>query len=139
MRELLRLAAERGISVHATHDLPPGWRGCWEPAHRRIWFRFSLTPAERRSTIAHELGHEFYGDTCSTDVAERRAKHYAAALLIDPAEYARLESIDDSVDGMAEAFDVTVQVIEDFRALCLKPIGAAVYVKTPRARERRVA
>ena len=139
MRELLRLAAERGITVHATHALPDGWRGCWEPARRRIWFRYSLTPAERRSTIAHELGHEFFGDTCTSEAAERRAKHYAAALLIDPDEYAQLSAVDPDVEAIADAFTVTVEVIQNFQRYCLKTIGDRVYVKRPLEREERVA
>jgi Zn-dependent peptidase ImmA (M78 family) len=139
VRDLLRLAAERDIEVHATHNLPTGWLGCWDPTPRRIWFHYDLTAAERRVVIAHELGHEFYGDECQDDGHDWRADHYAAALLIDVDEYARLVQIDPDIESLADAFRVTGDCIIDFQRYCLKQIGGRVYVKRPRTIERRVA
>lgn len=138
MRELLELAAARGLTVHATH-MPIGYLGFWDPASARIWFDIGLTPAERRVVIAHELGHEFYGDCCDSDRAEARANAYAAALLIDPADYATLEASGADLESIADELTVTVECVRDFRHHCLRQVGRSVYVKRPRDRERRVA
>lgn len=128
MRELLRIARERGLTVHATH-MPDGYLGYYEPDARRIWFDIRLTIAERRVTIAHELGHEYYGDVCSSRRAEHRADAYAAHLLVDPVEYARLEMYESDIETMAEAFAVTEDCIRDFRRFCLYPMGGRTYLR----------
>jgi len=138
MRDLLAIAKARGLTVHATH-MPPGWLGSYNHETRRIFFDLGLTPAERRVTIAHELGHEFYGDRCSSPEAEDKADAYAASLLIDPEEYCELERIDPDVESLADAFVVTVECIRNFQRFCLKPIGGSVYVKQTNQRERRIA
>lgn len=138
MRDLLRLAAARGLSVHATH-MPPGMLGALDSAAGRIWFDVGLTPCERRVVIAHELGHYYYGDECQNDRTDWRADYYAAALLVDPHEYARLERIDSDVDALADAFGVTPELIRDFQRYCLKSVGSRVYLKRPHARERHIA
>jgi len=126
MRDLLRRAAEEGLTVHACR-LPPGLLGCYEPDASRIWFDLGLTPAERRSVIAHELGHHYYRHRESTPSNERAADRYAAAMLIDPAEYARLEPIHPDADTLADELQVTVTVIEAFRRLVLTRVGDITY------------
>lgn len=128
MRDLLRLAAEEGLTVHACH-LPEGMLGCYQPDSARIWFDLRLTPAERRSVIAHELGHHRYGDRTSTPAAERRADRFAASLLIDPAEYARIERIHSDVWTIADELQVTVKIVEAYRAQCLERIGEVTRVR----------
>lgn len=128
MRELLRLAAEQGLTVHACH-LPEGMLGCYEPDSARIWFDLRLTPFERRSVIAHELGHHHYGDRASTPAIERRADRYAATLLIDPAAYARIERIHPDAATIADEMQVTVKIIEAFRAHCLERRGEVTTVR----------
>lgn len=135
---ILKYAGERGLRVHATH-MPPGVLGYYEPAAARIWFDLSLTPAERHSVIAHEIGHHHYGHTCDGSRAEREADFFAASLLVDPEEYARLERISTDVNFLADEFGVTVQVIRDFQRYCLKRIGDRVYSKRTRDGERRIA
>lgn len=128
MRELLRLAADQGLTVHACR-LPEGMLGCYEPDSARIWFDLRLTPAERRSVIAHELGHHHYGDRASTPAAERRADRFAASLLIDPAEYARIERIHPDVATIADELQVTAKIVEAFRAQCLERVGEVTAVR----------
>ncbi len=128
MRELLRRAADEGLTVHACR-LPPGMLGCYEPDASRIWFDLGLTPAERRSVIAHELGHHFYRHRESTPRNERAADRYAASLLIDPEEYARLEPIHPDADTIADELQVTVKIVEAYRALVLARVGDVTYVR----------
>ncbi|TXK17186.1 ImmA/IrrE family metallo-endopeptidase [Homoserinibacter sp. GY 40078] len=120
MLELLRLASERGVTVHACH-LPGDMLGCYEPGAERIWFDLRLTPHERRSVIAHELGHHHYGHRESTPRNERLANRYAARLLIDPEEYAQAERLYSEAEAIADELRVTVKIIESYRTLCLGP------------------
>jgi len=135
IRDLLAFASSRGVSISATH-MPPGKLGSYNSETRWIYFDIGLTPAERRVTIAHELGHDFYNDSCSD--RDERARAYAASLLIDPTEYARLEQMGYDEDDKADELLVTVECLRDFESMCLRPIGQKTYVKTPRSRERRV-
>ncbi|MCS0500607.1 ImmA/IrrE family metallo-endopeptidase [Protaetiibacter mangrovi] len=128
MRDLLRLAADAGLTVHACR-LPDGMLGCYEPDRARIWFDIRLTPAERRSVIAHELGHHHYGHRGSTPAAERRADRYAAVLLVDPEEYARIERVHPDVHTIADELQVTVKIVEAFRDQCLERRGDATVVR----------
>lgn len=138
MRDLIKYAADRGLTVHAAH-LPEGYLGFYEAEPKRIWFDIGLTPAETRSVIAHELGHEHYGHLCDSSRNEREADAFAATLLIDPHEFAMLEQIDPSVESLADEFGVTPDVIRDYRRYCLRRIGERVYLKRSRDRERRIA
>lgn len=128
MRDLLRFAADEGLTVHATR-LPPGYLGFYEPDARRIWFDLGLTPAERRSVIAHELGHHHYGHRESTPRNERDADRYAASMLIAPDDYERLERIHPDVHTLADELDVTVKIVEAFRHLVLARVGDTTYAR----------
>jgi Zn-dependent peptidase ImmA (M78 family) len=138
VHELLHFATQNGVQVHATH-LPEGILGEWDEQAHRIWFDIRLTPAEQRSVIAHELGHWYYGHTCSTGRNERQADCFAAALLINPDEYARIEQISDDVEYIADELQVTEEVISDYRRYCLKRIGPLVYARRMRDLEHRFA
>lgn len=126
MRELLAVARRYGVEVHASH-LPGDKVGCYIPSLNRIYFDLSLTLAGRRSVIAHELGHVHFGHDCDTETHERQADTFAAQLLIDPAEYARLELIHADAGWIAEEMTVAPYVIEDFRRYCLSRIGGVTY------------
>jgi Zn-dependent peptidase ImmA (M78 family) len=127
MRDLLRYAADQGLTVHACH-LPAGMLGCYEPDASRIWFDLRLTPAERRSVIAHELGHHHHRHTESTPRSERDADRFAAAILIDPAEYARLEPTYPDAHTLADELGVTVKIIEAYRRQ-LTRVGDVTYAR----------
>lgn len=143
VHDLLDFAAQAGMTV-TTARLPEGMLGCYLPACSTICLDTGLTPAERRSVLAHELGHVHYGHACSDPPAgvpalravaaqERQADAFAARLVIDPAEYARLERIDPDADAIADELGVTVDLIEAYRRHCLTRVRGGVHA-LPRLR-----
>ena len=126
MRQLLRHAAQLGYSVRVW-DLGDAMAGQTDTVDRVITLNLGLTLPEHRSTLAHECGHAYYGHDCTDPVTERRARKYAATLLIEPSEYARLERINPDQHWLAEEFSVTVDIITDYEELCLTPLRGVTY------------
>lgn len=86
------------------------WRG------NTIVLNPRLTVAQATATLAHELGHHRFGDTCSSPSNERRAWEYGAALLISPAEYRAAESeVGHHLSALAIHLGVTPKLIEAWR------------------------
>jgi len=137
MQTLLRLADEYGVTVVAA-PLPEDLLGCFLPRERRIYLDIRLTPIERRSVLAHELGHVHLGHPraehpSAQDIEreERQADRFAAELLIDVAEYARLESISDDPEYLADELGVTPDLLEVYRTACLVRLDAGAVVVRP--------
>lgn len=128
MKDLLTKAAEYGLTVHGSH-LKNGKIGRYVPDLRRVYFDLSLTAAERRSVIAHELGHAHYGHDHDSPQNERQADAFAAKLLVDPDWYAELEQINHDAEWIAEEMTVAPYVIVDYRRYHLQRLGAATYVQ----------
>lgn len=128
MRKLVRIARRHGLSLHASR-LPRDVRGYYSPHERRIYFDLSLTPNERRATIAHELGHHHHGHDCSTPANERQADVFAATLLIDPDEYVQVARVVKSRAEIADELDVTEDIVEVFELHCIERIGDTVYTR----------
>ncbi len=129
MRDLLMMAARAGLEVHAI-EMPEGDLGYYAIDEQRIYFNLLCTPFERRSVIAHELGHHHYGHGCEDDPpSERQADTYAATLLIDPRSYADLERISHHAEWIADEMGVTPEVIHDYRRYCLQRIGDFTYTR----------
>lgn len=126
MRELLVKAAEYGLRVHGAH-LNGERIGVYAPELGRIYFDLSLSMAERRSVIAHELGHHHYGHLCDSASNERQADMYAASLLVDPEWYAELEQINPDAAWIAEELNVAPWVVHDFRRYCLQRLEHVTY------------
>lgn len=76
------VAHRMGIRVVAGAP-PHGWWGAYIHAYRLVVLRHDLGPAQRRSTLAHELGHAHYGHTGHHPTQERLANRWAANLLLD--------------------------------------------------------
>ncbi|WP_144795740.1 ImmA/IrrE family metallo-endopeptidase [Microbacterium paludicola] len=128
MLELVRFAASLGIELHASH-LPEDVLGYYSPDESRIYFDLQLTPNERRTTIAHELGHAHYGHRCDTSRNELQADKYAATLLINPAEYADLETINPDRHFLADELAVTVELLEFYERHCLTRLRGVTYTR----------
>lgn len=77
-----------GVEVFEA-ELPPGWLGCLDPGRRVIWIATGLTQAERRCTLAHEVGHLERGPVPTDPVLlaaeERAVDQWAATRLIPTA------------------------------------------------------
>lgn len=129
MRELIARAAEYGLSVHGS-DMSGGKIGRYVPHLQRIYFDLSLTLSERRTVIAHELGHAHFGHDCDSPRNERQADAFAATLLVDPEWYAELEQINHDAEWIAEEMMVAPYVIVDYRRYCLSRLGDVTYVSS---------
>ncbi|SDG23374.1 ImmA/IrrE family metallo-endopeptidase [Microbacterium sp. 77mftsu3.1] len=128
MKELLKLAARMGISVHGAH-LEPGVFGEWYEDEREIYFDLKLCPSERDTTIAHELGHAHLGHACEDDPrAEEQADVFAARLLIDPAAYAQLERSGLLPHDIADELGVTLDLVNVFMQHCIVKLRGVTYV-----------
>lgn len=113
----------------STWDLTDGLAGLTDTETREITLASGLTEPEARSTLAHELGHAHYGHGCSTPAFERRARTFAARVLIDPDKYARLERINPDVHWLAEEFTVTPRIVTDYEQFCLTRLEGVTYAR----------
>lgn len=129
MKELLSLAARLDVTVHVAH-LPEPFRGFYDYAGRRVVYDFSLTPIERACVLAHELGHAFYGHQGRDDPdAEAAADAFAAAVLVDPARFAHLESVGLTDDAIADELGVTVKLLRVFVEAHLTRVRGITYTR----------
>lgn len=102
-------------------ELRPGRRGAYYLATDRIELGQHLTRRQAAASLAHELGHRRFGDSCSTPPIERRAWEYGAAMLIAPTEYRAAESIvGPSPQSLAIELEVTPKLIEAWRRWWLR-------------------
>lgn len=107
--------ADLGLDVE-WGDLGDFRRGEYRRRGDRIILNLRLTHAQATATLAHELGHHRFGDTCSTPAGERRAWEYGAAILITRHEYERAESIvGHHLSALAQELGVTPRLIEAWR------------------------
>lgn len=107
--------ADLGIVVD-WDDLGSKRRGEYRLDADRIVLNTRLSRRQVTSSLAHELGHREFGDSCSTPRIERRAWEYAAAFLVTPAEYRRAEEeVGHHVSALAIELEVTPKVIEAWR------------------------
>lgn len=132
MRDLIHHAATLGVKVHFAHiDDDPRLLGYYSPKHKIIVVRLGMTYAQTRWVLGHEAGHAYYAHRCtgaaSRSMAERQANAYAARLLIDPEEYARLERINPDQHWLAEEFTVHVDAIRAFEEHCLTSLRGVTY------------
>ena len=128
MRDLLARAHAHGLEVHGAH-LAGDTIGRYVPSLNRIYFDLSLTLPQRRTVIAHELGHAYYGHDCDSPSNEEQADAYAAQLLVNPEWYAELERINHDAEWIAEEMNVAPYVIIDYRRYCLQRLAHVTYVR----------
>lgn len=107
--------ADLGIDVEWA-DLGPYRRGEYEWRGNAIVLSPHLTERQATSTLAHELGHQKFGDRCSSPAGERRAWEYGAAMLISPEEYRAAEDlVGHHTSALAIELEVTPRLIEAWR------------------------
>lgn len=109
---LFQHCADLGLEVEWA-DLGERRRGAYFHESDRIILSLRLTRAQATATLAHEVGHHRFGDTCSTPANERRAWEYGAAMLITPAEYMRAECVvGHHIAALALELQVTPKLVE---------------------------
>lgn len=89
---LCQHAADLGLEVAWTFDLPSRCHGYYEPDNDLVVLNHRCTGAQAVSALAHEIGHAVFGDRCSTEAIERRADEYGASLVLTAGEYAAAEA-----------------------------------------------
>ncbi|MCI2958182.1 ImmA/IrrE family metallo-endopeptidase [Agromyces atrinae] len=114
------------MSIHGSR-LDDDLLGMFSPTESRIYFDLRLTPIERRSVIAHELGHAYYGHECDNRANERQANIYAARLLIEPEAYARAEVLSSNAHDIADELGVLEILVSTYREHCLHRVGDTTY------------
>lgn len=107
--------ADLGIDVE-WEDLGSKRRGHYRWRDDAIVLNRRLTTAQATAVLGHELGHQRFGDKCSTPAVERRAWEYAAAMLVTPAEYRDAEElVGCHLASLAIELGVTPKLIEAWR------------------------
>ena len=123
--DLIDLAHSLGICIY-WRPLEEGPRGLWDAHSRSIWIDSRLSDRSARSLLAHELGHATLGHHGpQSEARERDAWQWAAQTLIGSWDYARAEWEHGAHPGaLAEALDVSVQVIYGYRATLERSLAA---------------
>lgn len=112
---LFQHCADLGVDVEWA-DLGLRRRGYYRESANLIVLNPRMTAAQASATLAHELGHQKFGDTCSTPANERRAWEYGAAMLITPGEYRVAEMfVGEHLGALAIELGVTPKLIEAWR------------------------
>ncbi|BAM26375.1 ImmA/IrrE family metallo-endopeptidase [Corynebacterium ulcerans] len=117
--DLEALIESLGVSILDTHDLPSGIDGMYLHHRKIILIRSSLDTWSHRSTLAHELGHAWYGDDQHGDPRlERRADEFAAQILITPDNYRLAENAHNGCLGaIAYELGVTPRILDVWKRL----------------------
>lgn len=84
-------AADLGIDIRWSFDLPDDIHGYYEDDELIIVLNARCTYAQAISALAHEVGHAIFGDRCSSEAFERRADEMGASYVITRAAYAEAE------------------------------------------------
>lgn len=92
MQRLYDYAAARGVHIEYCDLTHLGRAGDCHPPTKHIRLQRGMLYRKERSVLAHELAHEYYGDTPDMfgrlpRKAETRADKWAAHFLINPSEY----------------------------------------------------
>ncbi|SMY01422.1 protein of unknown function (DUF955) [Brevibacterium sp. 239c] len=124
MKNLFALAESKGIKVQEVQLR--AFRGFYVKEVKIIVVSSLLNTAQKRTTLAHELGHAHYGDEAVLDQPmhewqERRADEWAAQFLIAPQQYAEAESLHGPHPGaIAQHLNVTRELTEVWQTLIRK-------------------
>lgn len=100
-----QIVGEIGVTVR-TGRVPDGWWGSYNYAKHEIVLHPRLGPLQRRSTLAHELGHAQYMHAGSTPFNERQASVWAATTLITEEAFIDACKVAETAQGMAHVLSV---------------------------------
>lgn len=124
MNKLFALAESNGIKVQEVRLRT--FQGFYVKEAQIIVVSSLLSHTQKRSTLAHELGHAHYGDVAALDRPmrewqERRADEWAAQLLINRQEYDAAEELHGPHPGtVAHHLNVTRELTEVWQSLMRK-------------------
>lgn len=104
---------QQGIKLEFIKNLPQ--RGLYEHQQRRIQLMDGMTQPRMISTLAHELGHAYYGDETTSQHIEQRAWQYAAKLLLTHEQVKEATLAYEHPILIAHELGVTTEVIEAWR------------------------
>lgn len=111
MQRVLVEAERQGVRL-ALAALPPPMRAVYLADQELMLISDVLNDVQRAESGAHELGHHYYGDRCSTPESEERAWRYAAKILITLDAYIRAELNDPHPVAIARELDTTRRIVE---------------------------
>jgi hypothetical protein len=127
--DLMGKADELGVTV-TTGELPEGWWGSWNYRTRTITLLEGLGVVQRRSILAHELGHAVHNHRWSTPENEKEAQVWAARALINPARAAAtakrinwLGLIAKELGVLPEDIATYYQSLTDEERLCIRGLA----------------
>jgi Zn-dependent peptidase ImmA (M78 family) len=134
MRRLMGEAARLGVRVQLAHIEDETLFGFYDHQLRLITVDIGLSLPQKMEAIAHELGHCFYGDPCSTPAYERRADRYASMFLIDLAGYISAEMIDPDPASIAAELGQTRRMVRVFQKEHLPTLSLSRHLRSGRLR-----
>lgn len=111
---LIDVAEARGYRVRWHRGGP---KAAWLPGTHTITIRTGMDDAQTLCSLAHELGHAFYGHPPGHyGLHEVQADRFAARLLVSPVEYAAVEHIYGHHPArIAHELGVTVHIVETWQ------------------------
>lgn len=109
-------AADLGLDVEWTFDLPGDVHGYYEDDLAMIVLNYRCTQAQAIAALAHEVGHAIFGDRCSTEPIESRADEMGASFVITRDEYAAAEAeVGPHAGALARQLGVTRDLVLAWR------------------------
>lgn len=125
---LKRYAESQGIEV-VERRLPTGWpHALYIPGLNTIYLEADQPHCCKRVNLAHELGHAILGHSRPQTTwwetrQELQADVFAACVLINADDYARLEKIYDSDTAIADELEVTLHLLEVWKTTQKQQFG----------------
>ncbi|MFD5599219.1 ImmA/IrrE family metallo-endopeptidase [Leucobacter sp. NPDC058333] len=111
MQRVITEAKRQGVAL-AFGTLPPPQRGAFFADANQIVISDRLDPIQAAESGAHELGHCYFGDRCSTRASEERAWIFAAKILIKLEPYMQAELEDPHPVAIANHLRTTRRMVE---------------------------
>lgn len=112
------LAGELGVTILDEWPEGDSW-GQYDHATKTIYLRPDLGPIQRRSTLAHELGHAVLEHVGTTVTQERLANEYAALAQIRLCDLMKAAQATECSQGAAAELGVMPCDVETYwRMIC---------------------